>query len=63
MSNRLTDYQKAFDAAHNDAALYGNGFLLVSNDGTIQRLDPKTVLVENPNPKKPYDDDGDPDAC
>jgi hypothetical protein len=46
MGNRLANYQKAFDAAHNDAFLCGNGFLLVSDDGTIQRLDPKTVRVE-----------------
>ena len=56
MGNRLTDYQKAFDAAHNDAFMYGNGFLLVSNDGTIQRLDPKTVRVEAIAPKEASSD-------
>ena len=48
MCNRLSDYQKAFDAAHSDAHWYGAGFLRVMGDGTIEHIDSARVIVENP---------------
>lgn len=48
MGNRLTDYQKEFDVAHSDAQWFGVGFLRVLGDGTIERIDPVMVTIENP---------------